>query len=917
MANQAVVPDSLVGQLISHYRIVERLGAGGMGVVYKAQDTELGRFVALKFLPENLAQDQQALERFRREARAASALSHPNICIIHEIGKHGSQHFIAMEYLDGVTLKRRIAEKSIEMEELLSLAIEIAEALDAAHSAGIIHRDIKPANILVTKRGHAKILDFGLAKVGSAVSVGTGAGLLSQPTVESSEHLTSPGVTVGTIAYMSPEQVRAKELDARTDLFSFGAVLYEMCTGVLPFRGDTSGVIFESILNRAPVPPIRLNSAIPLRLDEIVMKALEKDRDLRYQSAAEMRGDLKRLKRDVSSSRQTAVEDSMPAAVTTVNEPSAGLPSSTSILLGEVKRHKLTVALFVAALALLLGGLVVALYQLSARKTQANFQNMKIVQVTDNGKAIDVAISPDGQYVVYVLREGETSSLNVRQVATGSDVQVLPPEVVRFRGLTYSPDGNYIYFVRSDKSNSMYSYLWQMPALGGTPRRLVRDIDSAIAFSPDGRQFAFLRGVPQTGEVHVLLAGIEGSSGERLLASLHAVGFGGLDWSPDGKTLAITTNGGANLLHQVLSAISLSDGRVREIYSTPNWLGQPRWLADGSGLILTIWDPALGWRAQLWQISLPGGEAHRFTNDLSDYRNSIYSEHSSPLDMTRDRKTLATIESSTTADLWVAPAGDATRAHQITTGARASNGVAWLPNGAIVYSDFDDNLYSVPENGTKGTLLASGKTDNEAPATCGDGAFIVFLEFRNGKLNVWRMDADGSNPVQLTDEAFVYSPECSPDGKSVLYTRETNVWQIPIQRGAPPRLVAQNVAGGAARISPDGKLLAYLAIPATLSSSQTLTVIPFKGGAPLYRFDVPMGAAGIRWAPTGKAIDYQLTQGGVANIWRQTLAGGPPQQFTHFKSDLIFDFAWSRDGKQLVLARGTTSSDVVLISNFQ
>jgi serine/threonine protein kinase len=453
MSDAMSVADSLIGQTISHYRIIEKLGGGGMGVVYKAEDTTLHRFVALKFLPDEVPRDPQALERFRREAQAASALNHPNICTVYEIGEEHGQTFIAMEYLDGVTLKDRIGGRPMDTEILLDLGVQIADGLDAAHAEGVVHRDIKPANILVTKRGHVKILDFGLAKL---TSVATGQEASAMPTATTEEVLTSPGTPVGTVAYMSPEQVRGKELDARTDLFSFGVVLYEMATGVLPFRGDTAGGITDAILNRTPVAPVRLNPSVPAELERIINKTMEKDRELRCQSASEVRTDLKRLRRDTGSDRVSPTGSA--------GQPSAALARKWYLILG--------------ACAVLLAAAFVAYHIRPHANTPSGAA--KVTQISEWNKPMnDARLSPGGRAIAFVSPMGGVAQVFLMLTSGGEPLQLTNDEGDKDVD-TFSPDGREVYYSRFLGRDEV----WAVSALGGSPHRLASA--SYLVLSPEG-----------------------------------------------------------------------------------------------------------------------------------------------------------------------------------------------------------------------------------------------------------------------------------------------------------------------------------------------------------------------------------------------------------------------------------------------
>jgi serine/threonine protein kinase/Tol biopolymer transport system component len=932
------------GARIGRYEILSQLGKGGMGEVYLAKDTKLDRKIALKVLPAELALSRERMIRFVQEAKAAAALNHPNVAHVYEIGEHDGLSFIAMEYVDGTTLREKIHYERTELRKLIKYLQQVASGLAKAHAAGIVHRDLKPDNIMITKDGYAKILDFGLAKLIEIPTPGPDGGTISDAATVALEPHSIPGRLLGTVGYMSPEQAQGKtgQIDHRSDIFSFGCMLFEAATRNRPFQGESNVQSLYRIVYE-PAPLLKdFDPAASPELQRVIRRCLQKDPDERYQSIHDVALELKELRREMegdtqldatippsSMSSQLGSTTTVAGQMSTVDVPAVSTSSSTEVILGEVRKHKRAFALAVAGLLLLAAGAVIIWLKYFNLPAVAPFQNVKITRLTTGGKVGNAAIkgytsiSPDGKTVVFRTTESGKDSLWVRQVSTGSLIKIVPDLEAKIGGTTFSRDGEFVFYSLFDENDPLGT-LYQVPAFGGPPRRLMSGVTSPVTFSPDGKQVAFVR--PSSSESGLIVANLDGS-GERKIATRRLPAYfsfvGGASWSPDGKT--IVCGAGSYSGNRAATIVSVpAGGGPEKTITSHNWVSVSRvlWLSDGSGLIVAAVPELISTGTQLWYVSYPSGEVRRITNDLNAYGTSS-------LGLTADSKTLVTVQADKSAQLWiVAPGADSSKANPITNGKYDGDSLAWAADGRILYtapSGEQSDIWSINADGTGSKQLTSDSYTEGLGCVSPDGRYAVFSSNRSGSFNLWRMDLATGEQKQLTEGTEVDSqPDCTPDGQWVVFRSlrqgKSTFWKVPLLGGAPTQL--SDKSSTLAAISPDGKLVALRYFDEQAKANK-IAVVPFAGGEPIKTLEVAIGFrdVGLGWTADSKAIVYADARGdgdkSADNIWSVPLDGGAAQQLTSFTSGLIFAFEVSPNGKQIALSRGTQTDDVILLRDAQ
>lgn len=912
------------GTKIGRYEIQSLLGAGGMGEVYRAFDTQLEREVALKFLKQS--NDKEKLRRFRQEAKVVSALNHPNILSIHEVGEYDSSPFIVSELVKGENLRDLTAKRNLSLNEILDICVQVGKALAAAHAVGIAHRDIKPENIMVLPDDSVKVLDFGLAKFVDSEKKPTHDSVASTASLVH----TKAGMIIGTVNYMSPEQLRGKSVDERADVWSLGIVLFEMLTRRRPFTGESANDVIAAILER-PLPSIsEINPYVPAEIEFIVARSLEKEREDRFQKMKDVILALKNAKffagNDNAISDKEAQAKSFHSQKTLFTSrgkvSTADSGNLSGLFIGGTQIRWRILAL--AALILTAGfGLSGWIYIYKPLAEKSVVKQPKFERLTTTGNITNAVISPDGRLIAYVVNNNGQQSLWLREVEETTGKELIPPKPESYAGLTFAPDGDWIYYTVFNESGA--GTLNRIRFLGGSKQEIRKDIDSPVSFSPDGKSYAFIRGNPKEGVDCIIVANTE-AGGERVLSRKNRPEFytinsrESLAWSPDGKFIA-SPFGRINPDGEFMSVAEINvETGEEKLMTTAKWhrVGRVVWTSDADELLITAAEPGSE-LFQIIKIHRSNQTSQNITGELSDYYN---------LSLNKDATLLLGVSYDKTSNLFTASSEQPSRARQIAGGSYDGiGGVSWTADGQIIYVSTESgnrDIWTMDADGGNRRRLTLEKAADDFPVISNDGKFIVFVSSRNGVPHLWRMNVNGGDLKQLTDEGGENLPAVTPDGKFVVYSSRTNgrpvLWKISVEGGKPSQLTEEQTNW--ATISPDGKLIACLVWDGTLDPPMQLAVFSAESGSLVKTFK-PSGiisspglAAAIRWTPDGKAIAYAANTDGISNIWTQNITGGEPQKLTDFTIGKIFSFDWSKDGRHIVYARGELRNDLILIKNF-
>jgi Tol biopolymer transport system component len=871
-----------------------------MGEVYVAQDESLERSVALKVLPPDLVRNEERVRRFVKEAKSASSLSHPHIVTIYEIGRDrvrcgdaaGEEapsdpvHFISMELVTGETLKNKIHVEKMDLRTLVGHLAQAAEGLAKAHAVGIVHRDLKPSNIMVSRDGYAKVLDFGLAKLTEREA---SRGDMTQATTRALDE-TDEGVVVGTIGYMSPEQVQGKPVDHRSDIFSFGCILYEAATRRRPFLADSDVETLHQILHDIPTPVEDLNPETPAALCRLIRRCLPKNPDQRFQSMKDLAIELQEIVDEYDSL-----------------SPSGSGSATAQALAARSTRGPAARAGIVAAVVIGVVGIGLGMWGLFGGRAPGPgadpFQSMRMTTLLSGTDITSAVLSADGRYLAYGTGPSDERTLWVRQVATGSDVRVLPPQESLW-SVSFSPDGAYIYYLSSDPETPHYSALFEVPSLGGTPRKRLFDVDSPVSFAPDGRRVCFWRGVLADGVWHdeLIVADLD-TREERTAARIERPEWlYGPVWAPHGERIAAVVPS-IREPGQAVVVFDASSGE-RETIASGKWtlIESLAWLPEGESLVLTG-ESSASLNSQVWLLSLADGSVRRITNDLDDYYGVSVSQDA-----------IAATRYARQSDLWVAPTDGTGEPRQLTYSSGRSDAVYEmdpLPDGSIAYTALRNRrrqLWTIESDGEGRRQITSGNVMVWSPRNIPGRDGILFSGRAEGPTeHVFRTDAGGDGPTQLTDGPGEWLHQISPDGRSLLFSRidTPGLWSVGVDGGEPRQIVTEPI-WGIADFSPDGQLVRYMAFRHTggrARSRSHLVVIPAAGGDPIAAVVMPPAGEDFHWAPDGRGFTFVADVDGIGNVWKMSLDGPEPVPLTRFDEGDVTNHEWSHDGRHLLVER--------------